>query len=104
MMADSVARDSMQEPASADGIVARPERSMSERIEEAKARFKAQGVTVAEWADGEGYKRRTVYKVLGGRLNCDRGISHNIAVKLDIKDGDINPAHEPQAALALSDA
>jgi gp16 family phage-associated protein len=103
MMADSVARDSMQGPAPAGGIVAPDDRTMSERIEAAKARFKAQGVTVAEWADGQGYNRRTVYKVLGGRLNCDFGISHNIAVKLDIKDGEINPAHEPQPALTLSD-
>jgi gp16 family phage-associated protein len=104
MMADSVARDSMQGPAAAGSIDARPARSMSERIGAAKARFKAQGVTIADWADAEGYNRRLVYKVLAGRLNCDFGISHNIAVKLDIKDGEVNPAHEPQPTLALSNA
>jgi gp16 family phage-associated protein len=59
--------------------------------------MKRRGLTIASWAEKHGYSRRTVYHVLSGRLQGHFGITHNIAVRLGIKDGEVNPANEPAA-------
>lgn len=53
--------------------------------EHVKARFEAEGVSIAEWANARGYKVRTVYAVIRGHLQAKRGISHRIAVELGLK-------------------
>ncbi|MBM7407083.1 MULTISPECIES: DNA-binding protein [Sphingomonas] len=63
------------------------------------ATMRSRGQTIASWADEHGYSRRTVYHVLSGRLQGHFGISHNIAVRLGLKAGEVDPAAEP-AALA----
>ncbi|RJF63356.1 DNA-binding protein [Rhodopseudomonas palustris] len=50
-----------------------------------KARFEAEGVSLAEWARARGYNYRTVVAVLNGRLSGKRGVSHKIAVELGLK-------------------
>lgn len=63
--------------------------------EAVKAALSREGTTITTWARDHGYSRKTVYKVLGGTLPCHSGVTHNIAVRLGMKDGDINPAAEP---------
>lgn len=53
--------------------------------DQVKAKFEAEGISVAEWARAKGYKLRTVYAVLSGRLKSQRGIGHRIAVDLGLK-------------------
>ena len=55
-------------------------------VAQAKARLTAQGVTYAQWADERGFSRRLVYEVLAGRRACRRGVSHQVAVALGLKD------------------
>lgn len=54
-------------------------------VEQVKARFAAEGISIAEWARTRGYNQRTVYAVLNGRRKSNRGISHQIAVELGLK-------------------
>ena len=54
-------------------------------VEEVKARFESEGVSIREWALKRGYRPRTVYAVIYGELKCKRGISHTIAVDLGLK-------------------
>lgn len=51
------------------------------------------GVSIREWARAHGYPHGQVRDVLRGRAKGRRGASHNIAVLLGLKDGEINPAH-----------
>lgn len=65
------------------------------RRDAAKAYFDRLGVPFVHFARQHGYSRRTVYKVLAGDLACQYGVSHNIAVRLGLKDGEVNPEWEP---------
>ena len=56
-----------------------------------KARFEAEGVSVAEWARANGFNCFTVYRVLSGRVKCVRGEGHRIAVALGLKSEPKNP-------------
>ena len=53
--------------------------------EEIKARLQARGITVAAWAEANGYKRQRVYRVMGGLEKCRFGVCHQIAVDLGLK-------------------
>lgn len=55
--------------------------------EEAKAEFIRHGQSVASWAKKNGFPTALVNQVLNGSLSCLRGKSHEIAVRLGIKDG-----------------
>lgn len=50
-----------------------------------KQRFEEEGKAVSEWAREHGFKPRTVYAVIAGKMKCKRGVSHRIAVELGIK-------------------
>lgn len=52
---------------------------------EAKALFKANGVSVAAWARQHGFPAGLVYRVLRGEAKCLRGTSHEIALALELK-------------------
>lgn len=52
---------------------------------EAKARIRASGITVTQWAEQRGYRRETVYRVLNGQLKANFGQAHEIAVQLGMK-------------------
>ena len=54
---------------------------------EAKAWLQYQGISVSQWCRENGYRQSLVYEILAGRKKCHRGMSHNIAVKLGMKDG-----------------
>jgi len=59
---------------------------MTETRESVKARFKAEGVTIRDWARRHGFDERAVQKVLSGRVKCNYGISHQMAVALGLKE------------------
>lgn len=56
--------------------------------EDVKAEFDRHGVSIADWARRNGYPPPLVYRVLSG-AKPKRGKSHEIAVLLGIKAGDI---------------
>ena len=54
---------------------------------EAKKEFERCGVSIAEWARSNGFSTTLVYRVLNGTA-AKRGQSHEIAVRLGLKDGE----------------
>ncbi len=51
-----------------------------------RQRFKAQGISITDWATARGFNRDHVYAVLRGRTYGDRGQAHQIAVALGLKE------------------
>lgn len=53
-----------------------------------------QGISITAWAIANKFSPSLVYEVMAGRKKCTRGQSHQIAVKLGLKAGEIctNPA------------
>ena len=62
-------------------------RNISEPLtaDQVKARLRARGETICDWADTHGYPRDMVYRVLGGFHKAHRGRGHEIAVALGMK-------------------
>lgn len=56
-------------------------------LKEAKASFHRTGKSVASFAQANGFCPQLVYMVLNGKRPGLRGQSHEIAVRLGIKDG-----------------
>ena len=56
---------------------------------ELKAEFQRLGVSMADWARANGFSPALVYQILAGRKRCVRGQSHQIAVALGLKQGQI---------------
>lgn len=56
-------------------------------LEKARAKFHRSGESVVSWAQQYGYTPALVYDILNGKRRCLRGQSHEIAVRLGIKDG-----------------
>ena len=54
---------------------------------EAHAWLIYQGITVSEWARENNVPSNLVRDVMAGRKKCLRGMSHNIAVLLGMKEG-----------------
>lgn len=54
---------------------------------EAKAWLQYQGISVSQWAREHGVSAALVFEILSGRKKCHRGMSHNIAVWLGMKEG-----------------
>lgn len=52
-----------------------------------QAWFRESGVTVADWANRNGFSPPLVYAVMKGKRKCLRGESHHIAVALGMKHG-----------------
>lgn len=52
-----------------------------------QALFRESGVTVADWANRNGFSPPLVYAVMKGKRKCLRGESHHIAVALGMKHG-----------------
>ncbi|MFT0531623.1 DNA-binding protein [Castellaniella hirudinis] len=59
-------------------------------IEEVRAEFQASGTSISQWAVANGFSPISVYHILHGRRQGVRGESHNIAVKLGLKEGVIS--------------
>ena len=67
-----------------------PAETATERTpEEARAWLDYQGITIAQWARENGMHDSLVREVLAGRKKCLRGMSHNIAVLLGMKRGQL---------------
>lgn len=63
------------------------------------AEFHAAGISIAEWSRKHGFDRSLVYSVLNGGRRALRGRSHDIAVSLGIKKGNLRtPPEAPGAA------
>lgn len=60
-----------------------------------KARLRAQGKTITQWAEENGFKRLDVYRVLNGVYKAHYGTAHDIAVKAGLK---ANPGSDQLAA------
>jgi len=58
-------------------------------IQEVREEFRRKGKSVASWARDNGFPVATVNQVLTGRNAATFGVGHKIAVKLGIKDGEI---------------
>lgn len=58
---------------------------MTDKVAEVKARFEAEGVSIAEWARVNGFALKTVYRVLSGEVKCKWGEAHHVAVALGLK-------------------
>jgi gp16 family phage-associated protein len=56
---------------------------------EARAELKAKGISITQWALANRFSPNLVFEVLAGRKKCVRGQTHEIAVKLGIKAGEI---------------
>lgn len=54
---------------------------------EARAWLSYQGITIAQWSRENDAPHYLVREILAGRKKCLRGMSHNIAVLLGMKDG-----------------
>jgi gp16 family phage-associated protein len=65
--------------------------------------FERLGVSIADWARMNGFSSALVYQVLAGRKRCLRGQSHQIAVRLGLKDGCIGTVADIGAQGAKTD-
>lgn len=68
---------------------------MVEKAANVKARFEAEGMSIAAWARLHGFNCITVYRVLSGEVKGTRGEAHRIAVALGMKE---EPKHKRFAA------
>lgn len=59
-------------------------------------------MSISQWARAHGYSTRLVYQVLAGRMRCVRGQSHEIAVRLGLKQGVIGSVAAIDAAGAVN--
>lgn len=66
--------------------------------QEAKDELERKGVSVAAWSVANGFNPNLVLMILSGQRKPTRGQSHNIAVKLGIKAGEV--CDDPRNALA----
>lgn len=57
--------------------------------EQVKSLFRQRGITFTRWAEENGYTRNEVYRVLNGQTKANYGKSHEIAVKLGLKPGNV---------------
>ncbi|BBL69714.1 DNA-binding protein [Methylogaea oryzae] len=58
-----------------------------------KARLKARGTTISQWARDNGFSPRDVSLVLNGQIKGNYGKGHTIAVRIGLK-----PTDQSQAA------
>ncbi len=54
---------------------------------EARAWLDYQGISISQWARENHVHHSLVREILAGRKKCQRGMSHNIAVLLGMKEG-----------------
>lgn len=65
--------------------------------DDVRAELKRKGISITSWATAHGFSSNLVIDVLAGRKKCTRGQSHNIAVMLGMKDGEV--CNDPASAL-----
>lgn len=64
------------------------DRPRTKTAEQVKAEFEANGKSISQWAEANGFRANAVYQVLNGFTKANRGQAHQIAVALGIKAGD----------------
>ncbi len=62
---------------------------MTRTPEQVRAEFQRKGISIAQWAAANRFSTNLVFEVLSGRKKGVRGQSHQIAVKLGLKQGEI---------------
>lgn len=62
---------------------------MTRTPQEARADLSRKGISISQWAASNGFSGPLVFEVLNGKRKCIRGQSHNIAVALGLKEGEI---------------
>lgn len=67
---------------------------MTRTPEEVRAEFQRNGISIASWASAHGFNTNLVFEVLAGRKKGIRGQSHQIAVLLGLKEGEVTTARE----------
>lgn len=68
--------------------------------EQARADLLSKGISISQWAASNRFSVPLVFEVINGKRKCVRGQSHNIAVALGIKEGEV--CYDPENALARS--
>lgn len=67
-----------------------PDKSVPIRtLPDLRSEFERLGVSIADWSRTNGFSSALVYQILAGRKRCLRGQSHQIAVRLGLKQGGI---------------
>lgn len=66
--------------------------------EEARLELQSKGISITQWAVANKFTPNLVFEVLAGNRKAIRGQSHQIAVKLGIKEGEI--CADPAKALS----
>ena len=66
--------------------------------EQARAELRHKGISVTQWALANGFSPNLVFEVLAERRRPTRGQTHQIAVALGLKAGEI--VTDPKRALA----
>ena len=57
--------------------------------DQVRKELRSKGIPIARWARENGFTRSVVYGLLYGRLVGTYGATHNAAVLLGLKDGEI---------------
>lgn len=60
---------------------------MTRTPEQVRQEFAERGLAISAWARQMGFSPALVHQVLAGRVRCIRGQSHQIAVRLGLKQG-----------------
>ena len=60
-------------------------RKMDEARQKARSGFSERGESLTDWSISRGFNPNLVQQVLNGRLPCQRGQAHKIAVELGLK-------------------
>jgi gp16 family phage-associated protein len=60
-------------------------RKMPENRVKVRGSFDARGESITQWALKRGFNPGMVSHVLNGRMKCDRGQAHRIAIELGLK-------------------
>lgn len=64
---------------------------MMRTSQEVRSKLQKRGLSIADWARQNGFTPELVHQVLNSNKIPVRGKSHQIAVKLGLKDGIIEP-------------
>lgn len=63
--------------------------STAERRKQVEERLSHAGLSIRSWAAANGFSPSMVHAVIAGRVSCRFGKSHQIAVLLGLKDGEL---------------
>jgi len=69
----------------------------AERRKVVQERLSRQGLSIRAWCRLHGFSPASVQAVIAGKVSCRFGISHEIAVLLGLKEGEIQPRAEDRA-------